>query len=37
VPIEQAPALNGYVKFIAKPGADAILTVDIKNEPLLTV
>jgi Mg-chelatase subunit ChlD len=37
VPMEQAPALNGYVKFIAKPGADTILTVDVKNEPLLTV
>jgi Ca-activated chloride channel family protein len=32
-----APPLKGYVKFIAKPGADTILTVDLKKEPLLSV
>jgi uncharacterized membrane protein len=35
--MESAPALKGYVKFVAKPGADTILTVDVKKEPLLTV
>jgi hypothetical protein len=29
--------LNGYVKFIAKPGSDTVLTIDVKNEPLLTM
>ena len=37
VSIQTAPPLKGYVKFIAKPGADTILTVDIKKEPLLSV
>lgn len=37
VSLEAAPALKGYVKFVAKPGADTILTVDVKKEPLLTV
>ncbi len=35
--LESAPPLKGYVKFVAKPGADTILTVDVKKEPLLTV
>ncbi len=35
VGIEDAPALKGYVKFIAKPTADTILTVDQKD-PLLS-
>jgi len=33
--IETAPALKGYVKFIAKPSAETILTID-KKDPLLT-
>jgi uncharacterized membrane protein len=37
VTLESAPPLKGYVKFVAKPGADTILTVDVKKEPLLTV
>ncbi|HYP05382.1 MAG TPA: VWA domain-containing protein [Bryobacteraceae bacterium] len=37
VPMAQAPALNGYVRFISKPGADTVLTVDIKQDPLFTV
>jgi uncharacterized membrane protein len=37
VPMAQAPPLNGYVKFIAKPGSDTVLTIDVKNEPLLTM
>jgi hypothetical protein len=37
VPMESAPPLKGYVKFIAKPGADTLLTVDVQKEPLLTV
>jgi uncharacterized membrane protein len=36
VPVESMPALRGYVKFIAKPTADTILTVD-KKDPLLSV
>ena len=36
VPMEQ-PRIEGYVKFVAKPGADTILTVDVKKEPLLTL
>ena len=36
VGIEKAPPLKGYVKFIAKPGADTILNVDSKD-PLLTM
>lgn len=35
--MEAAPPLKGYVKFVAKPGADTILTVDVKKEPLLTL
>jgi len=34
VGIENAPALKGYVRFIAKPTADTILKIDQK-EPLL--
>ena len=37
VTMTAAPPLKGYVKFIAKPGADTILTVDVKKEPLLSV
>jgi Ca-activated chloride channel homolog len=33
VPVESAPPLRGYVKFIAKPSADTILSVD-KKDPL---
>ncbi|HVO98408.1 MAG TPA: VWA domain-containing protein [Bryobacteraceae bacterium] len=33
--IESAPALKGYVKFIAKPSAETILTID-RKDPLLT-
>ncbi len=33
--IETAPALKGYVKFIAKPSAEVILTID-KKDPLLS-
>ena len=33
--IESAPALKGYVKFIAKPSAEVILTID-KKDPLLS-
>jgi hypothetical protein len=36
VGMEEAPPLRGYVKFIAKPSADTILTVD-KKDPLLSV
>jgi Ca-activated chloride channel homolog len=36
VPLEAAPPLRGYVKFIAKPGADTILSVD-KKDPLLSL
>ncbi len=35
VGMESAPALKGYVKFIAKPSADTILTLDEKD-PLLS-
>ncbi len=35
VGIETAPALKGYVKFVAKPTADTILTIDEKD-PLLS-
>jgi Ca-activated chloride channel homolog len=35
VEMEAAPALKGYVKFIAKPSADTILEVD--RDPLLSV
>ncbi|MDQ6760780.1 MAG: glutamine amidotransferase, partial [Acidobacteriota bacterium] len=35
VAIESAPALKGYVKFIAKPTAETILTIDEKD-PLLS-
>jgi Ca-activated chloride channel homolog len=34
VGMESAPALKGYVKFIAKPSAEAILKID-DNQPLL--
>lgn len=34
VGMEQAPALKGYVKFISKPTAETILTID--KDPLLT-
>jgi len=34
VEIEQAPALKGYVRFIAKPSAETMLTID--RDPLLT-
>ncbi len=34
--IETAPPLNGYVRFVAKPGADTLLTIDNKD-PLFTV
>jgi uncharacterized membrane protein len=33
VPMESAPPLRGYVKFVAKSGADTILSVD-KKDPL---
>jgi Ca-activated chloride channel homolog len=33
--IESAPALKGYVKFIAKPTAETILSID-KRDPLLS-
>ena len=33
--IESAPPLNGYVRFVAKPGADTLLTIDEKD-PLFT-
>ncbi len=33
--IETAPALKGYVKFIAKPSAETILAID-KKDPLLS-
>jgi Ca-activated chloride channel homolog len=36
VPVESAPPLRGYVKFIAKPGADTVLSLD-KKDPLLAV
>ena len=36
VPIEATPPLRGYVKFVAKDGADTILSVD-KKDPLLSV
>ena len=35
VELESAPALRGYVKFIAKPTAETILTVD-RKDPLLS-
>jgi Mg-chelatase subunit ChlD len=35
VGIETAPALKGYTKFIAKPTAETILSID-KRDPLLT-
>ena len=35
VGIETAPALKGYVKFIAKPTAETILTID-RKDPLLS-
>lgn len=34
VGMEEAPALKGYVKFIAKPSSDTILTID-QQDPLL--
>jgi hypothetical protein len=37
VPMDAAPPLNGYVRFIAKPGADTVLTIDAKKEPLFSV
>ena len=37
VPMNTAPPLKGYVKFVAKPGADTVLTVDTKKDPLLSV
>ena len=37
IAFENAPPLKGYVKFIAKPGADTVLTVDVKKDPLLSV
>ncbi len=36
IDMASAPALRGYVKFIAKPTADTILSVD-KKDPLLSV
>ncbi len=33
VPVESAPALRGYVRFIAKPGAETVLNID-KVDPL---
>ena len=36
VPMESAPALKGYVRFISKPGADVLLKVD-KEDPLLGI
>jgi hypothetical protein len=36
VGMESAPALRGYVKFLAKPGADTILRLG-KEDPLLSV
>ncbi|MBC7927856.1 MAG: hypothetical protein H7039_19595 [Bryobacteraceae bacterium] len=36
VGIETAPPLRGYVKFIAKPGADTVLKFE-PNDPLLTM
>jgi uncharacterized membrane protein len=36
VPTESTPPLRGYVKFIAKPTADTILSVD-KKDPLLAI
>jgi hypothetical protein len=35
VGVETAPALKGYVKFIAKPSAETILSIDIRD-PLLS-
>ena len=35
VGMESAPALRGYVKYIAKPSADTLLTVD-ERDPLFT-
>ena len=35
VGIESAPSLRGYVKFIAKPTADTVLSIDTRD-PLLT-
>jgi hypothetical protein len=37
VPMDAAPPLNGYVRFIAKPSADTVLTIDAKKEPLFSV
>jgi hypothetical protein len=34
VGIESAPPLKGYVRFIAKPTADTILTIDTRKDPL---
>ncbi len=36
VGMETAPTLKGYVRFIAKPTAETILTIDAKKDPLLT-
>lgn len=36
VGMETAPTLKGYVRFVAKPTADTILTIDAKKDPLLT-
>jgi Mg-chelatase subunit ChlD len=36
VAMESAPPLKGYVRFIAKPAAETILTIDVKKEPLFT-
>ena len=36
IPMGTAPALRGYVKFVAKPGADTILKIE-PNDPLLSV
>jgi Ca-activated chloride channel homolog len=36
VPMQSVPPLRGYVKFVSKPGADTILSVD-KKDPLLAV
>lgn len=36
VGMENAPALNGYVRFIPKPTADTILTIDVKKDPLFS-
>ena len=36
VPMQTAPPLRGYVKFVGKTGADVILTIE-KNDPLLAI